>query len=129
MSRAHDIQLFAGSFCSSWCEKLDCKQAGSPKVCMELRFRDNTGATWAQKGTGVAGEQPIFTFSGQHTTKRDTFKKAAAGVGGKAVVTVSLATACLVLKYPCLDTLFTESPSETGSSPAALGRNQHWKRL
>lgn len=63
--------------------------------------------------------QPIFTFSGRHTTKRDTFKKV--GVGGKAVATVSLATACLVLKYPCLDTLFTESPSETGSSPAALG--------
>lgn len=63
--------LFAGSFCSSWGEKPDCKQAGSPKVCMELRFRDNTGATWAQKGIGVQRNSQYLHFQ-VSTQQRET---------------------------------------------------------
>lgn len=88
MSRAHDIQLCLQEALVPAGVKSLTANRQQPQICMELRFRDDMGATWAEEGIEVQGNidilQPIFTFSGRHTTKRDTFKKA--GVGGKAVV-------------------------------------------
>lgn len=80
ISRAHKIQL---------CLQEAFVPAGvkSPTANRQrAEIQGKHGSYLGRGGGWGAGEQLIFTFSGQHTTKRDTFKKAVAGAGGKAVV-------------------------------------------